>query len=110
MTEFIFHELERAVSHTMDIISDGTLQRTTIKILHEQLKTLHKRVAAFDELTSEKRQHKSSLDLGKLVEDTLENHVRKFRSSRNRRAVRQTHSSPSWSGRCREWSSRFSRT
>ena len=78
MTEFIFHELERAVSHTMDIISDGTLQRTTIKILHEQLKTLHKRVAAFDELTSEKRQHKSSLDLGKLVEDTLENHVRKF--------------------------------
>ena len=78
MTEFIFHELERAVSYTMDLISRGILQQTTIESLRDQLKTLHKRIAAFDELTSEKRQSKTSFDFADLVEDILENHVREF--------------------------------
>ena len=78
MTEFIFHELERAVSYTMDVIARGALQNTTIESLRDQLKTLHKRIAAFDELTGEKRQRKSSFDLGELVESILENHVREF--------------------------------
>lgn len=78
MTEFIFHELERAVSYTMDVISRGALQKTTIDSLKEQLKTLHKRIAAFDELTGEKRQRKSSFDLGVLIDQTLQNHVREF--------------------------------
>ena len=78
MTEFIFHELERAVSYTMEVISRGTIQHTTIESLRDQLKTLHKRIAAFDELTSEKRQSKTSFDLADLVEDILENHAREF--------------------------------
>ena len=78
MTEFIFHELERAVSYTIDIISRGAIQQTTIESLQDQLKTLHKRIAAFDELTSEKRQRKSSFDLVELVSQILENHTREF--------------------------------
>lgn len=78
MTEFIFHELERAVSYTIDVISRGAIQQTTIESLQDQLKTLHKRIAAFDELTSEKRQRKSSFDLVKLVGQILENHAREF--------------------------------
>lgn len=78
MTEFVFHELERAVSHTMDIIARGAVRKTTIESLSEQLKTLHKRIAAFDELTGEKRQRKSKFDLGELVGHTLENHIREF--------------------------------
>ena len=78
MTEFVFHELERAVSHTMDVIGRGAARQTTIESLREQLKTLHKRIAAFDELTSEKRQRKSKIDLGELVDHTLQNHVREF--------------------------------
>ena len=78
MTEFIFHELERAVFHAMDVISRGTLQKTTIDSLKEQLKTLHKRIAAFDELTGEKRQRRSNFDIGELIEHVVENHAREF--------------------------------
>ena len=78
MTEFIFHELERAVSYTMAIIDRRTTNQTTIDLLLEQLKTLHKRIAAFDELTGEKRQRKSKFDLVELVRDILENHSREF--------------------------------
>ena len=78
MTEFIFHELERAVFHTLDIISRGATQRPTIESLQDQLETLHKRISAFDELTTGKRQRKSSFDLIGLVRDMLENHAREF--------------------------------
>ena len=78
MTEFIFHELERAVSYTLDLISKGAVQHATMESLREQLKTLHKRIAAFDELTGEKRQRRSSFDLSELVSIILENHSREF--------------------------------
>jgi signal transduction histidine kinase len=78
MTEFIFHELERAVGHTMELLSGGSLRQATIDSLREQLKTLHKRIAAFDELTGEKRQSKSTFDLADLVDDVLSNHFREF--------------------------------
>ena len=78
MTEFIFHELERAVGHTMELLSGGSLRQATIDSLREQLKTLHKRIAAFDELTGEKRQSKSTFDLAQLIDDVLSNHVREF--------------------------------
>lgn len=78
MTEFIFHELERAVSHTMELLSGGSLRQATIDSLREQLKTLHKRIAAFDELTGEKRQSKSTFDLAQLVDEVLSNHLREF--------------------------------
>ena len=78
MTEFIFHELERAVSYTMDVIGRGTLKQTTLDSLRDQLKTLHKRIAAFDELTGGKRQTKSRFDLFELVTGILENHAREF--------------------------------
>lgn len=78
MTEFIFHELERAVAHTMEMLSVGALRQATIDSLREQLKTLHKRIAAFDELTGEKRQTKSSFDLADLVDDVLSNHAKEF--------------------------------
>ena len=69
MTEFVFHELERAVSHTMDVIKSATQKRTTLESLNDQLKTLHKRVAAFDELTGEKRQRKVHFDFSILVQE-----------------------------------------
>lgn len=78
MTEFIFHELERAVSYTLDLISRGAVQHATVESLREQLKTLHKRIAAFDELTGEKRQRRSTFDLSELVSNILENHSREF--------------------------------
>ncbi len=78
MTEFIFHELERAVSYTIDLISRGSLQQRTIESLQDQLRTLQKRIAAFDELTSERRQTKSSFDLADLLRQILENHAREF--------------------------------
>ena len=89
MTEFIFHELERAVSYTIDVISRGAIQQTTIESLQDQLKTLHKRIAAFDELTSEKRQRKSIFDLVELVGQILDNHAREF--ERHGIAVRFEH-------------------
>lgn len=78
MTEFIFHELDRAVSHTMDLLAGGSLRQSTIDSLREQLKTLQKRISAFDELTGEKRQSKSTFDLANLVDEVLSNHAREF--------------------------------
>ena len=78
MTEFIFHELERAVAHTMSVISDIGVTPTSLSSLQDQLQTLYKRVAAFDELTGEKRQTKSRFDLGQLVKNVLANHEREF--------------------------------
>ena len=78
MTEFIFHELERAVSHAMGMLESGSLRQATINSLREQLTTLHKRIAAFDELTSEKRQTKSSFDLADLIDNVFSNHEKEF--------------------------------
>ena len=78
MTEFIFHELERAVSHTMRTISEVGATPASVSTLKNQLQTLHKRVAAFDELTGEKRQTKSRFDLCELIEEVLGNHGREF--------------------------------
>ena len=78
MTEFIFHELERAVSHTMSFISQVGATSANLSALRDQLQTLYKRVAAFDELTGEKRQTKSRFDLRLLVQDILGNHEREF--------------------------------
>ena len=78
MTEFIFHELERAVSHTMRIVSEVGATQASVSTLKAQLQTLHKRVAAFDELTGEKRQTKSRFDLRDLIRDVLSNHEREF--------------------------------
>ena len=78
MTEFIFHELERAVAYTLDMVSRGGMKHATLDSLREQLKTLHKRIAAFDELTGEKRQRRSTFDLSELVSTVIENHSREF--------------------------------
>ena len=78
MTEFVFHELERAVSHTMSLIAEVGATPASVSALKDQLQTLHKRVAAFDELTGEKRQRKSRFDLRQLVSDTVANHEREF--------------------------------
>ena len=78
MTEFIFHELERAVSHTMKVISEVGVTPASVSTLKDQLQTLYKRVSAFDELTGEKRQTKSRFDLCELVEELLANHEREF--------------------------------
>lgn len=77
MTEFIFHELERAVSSTMKTLS-GARSAENLESLREQLKTLQKRISAFDELTGEKRQTKSTFDLIELVKDLLANHREEF--------------------------------
>ncbi|MCY4229133.1 MAG: ATP-binding protein [Gammaproteobacteria bacterium] len=78
MTEFVFHELERAVSHTMGVISEAGATQASLTALKEQLQTLYKRIAAFDELTGEKRQTKSRFDLCQLIRDVLSNHEREF--------------------------------
>ena len=78
MTEFIFHELERAVNYTMQLISGWEAQQVAIDSLLDQLKTLHKRIVAFDELTTSKRQTKSSFDLVALVDSILEHHSKEF--------------------------------
>lgn len=80
MTEFIFHELDRSVSHTLQLLADSQKPRrdAAIRSLHAQLTTLQKRISAFDELTGEKRQSKSGFDLLEVVKDVLESHSNEF--------------------------------
>lgn len=77
MTEFIFHELERAVAGTMQTLSQRGAANN-LSSLREQLKTLHKRISAFDEMTGEKRQSKSRFDLAELIRELMSNHQSEF--------------------------------
>jgi anion-transporting ArsA/GET3 family ATPase len=81
MTEFIFHELDRAVGHTMRTLAE--VQETTgatasFRSLEAQLKTLQKRIATFDDLAAERRQTKSTFDLADVVRLVIENHANQF--------------------------------
>jgi len=80
MTEFIFHELDRAVSHTLRLLSERQgNEKVSLSALEEQLKTLQKRVSAFDEFTGERRQTKSSFDAREVVGTVLDNHANQFK-------------------------------
>lgn len=81
ITEFIFHELDRSVEHAVRELmaaQNAPPKKSTLKALEDQLATLHKRISAFDELTGEKRQTKSTFDLSELVTLALNNHANQF--------------------------------
>ncbi len=80
MTEFIFHELDRAVRHTLLALGSakGSDKQATMKSLEDQLVTLQKRVSAFDELTGEKRQSKSTFDVREVIDFVLASHTSQF--------------------------------
>lgn len=75
MTEFIFHELDRSVNHTLKSLSaPQAMTPATLKSLEDQLITLQKRISAFDEISGERRQTKSTFDVADIVDLVLENH------------------------------------
>jgi signal transduction histidine kinase len=80
MTEFIFHELDRAVGHTVRTLAEAQESggRASLRALEAQLVTLQKRIATFDDLAGERRQTKSNFDLVDLVDLVLENHANQF--------------------------------
>jgi signal transduction histidine kinase len=80
MTEFIFHELDRAVSHTVGLLADASASRSkaALSSLEAQLITLQKRISAFDAMTGERRQTKSKFDLVEVVDLVLEGHESQF--------------------------------
>jgi signal transduction histidine kinase len=80
ITEFIFHELDRAVRHTMTALVNARVsqQQSALRALEEQLVTLQKRVSAFDELTGERRQTKTNFDVLEVIEYVLQQHENEF--------------------------------
>lgn len=80
MTEFIFHELDRSVSHTLRLLGETRRDDSgaALRSLEAQLQTLQKRISAFDELTGEKRQSKATFDLADVVNDVLASHRNEF--------------------------------
>ncbi|BBI44092.1 sensor histidine kinase [Pseudomonas syringae pv. actinidiae] len=77
ITEFIFHELDRTLEQAIGTLKDTRSEvsdNAMLMALEEQLKTLHKRVSAFDEMTGERRQVKSKFDMVELIESILESH------------------------------------
>ncbi|OYU91638.1 MAG: hypothetical protein CFE29_01805 [Bradyrhizobiaceae bacterium PARB1] len=82
MTEFIFHELDRAVAFTVGLLADATnaaSKTATLKSLEAQLLTLQKRISAFDAMTGERRQTKARFDLVEVVDFVLESHRSQFK-------------------------------
>ena len=80
MTEFIFHELDRSVDHTIRALSQvqGANRDAALRLLEDQLVTLQKRILAFDELSGERRQTKSNFDLVDVVRLVIANHSNQF--------------------------------
>jgi signal transduction histidine kinase len=94
MTEFIFHELDRSVGHTLRLLGESQKDTTgaALRSLEAQLLTLQKRISAFDELTGEKRQSKSTFDIADVVRDVLANHGNEF----VRHQIQLEQELPSW--------------
>jgi signal transduction histidine kinase len=94
MTEFIFHELDRSVGHTLRLIGESQRDASgaALRSLEAQLVTLQKRISAFDELTGEKRQSKATFDLAEVVDDVLASHGNEFRRHR----IHLDKVTPSW--------------
>jgi signal transduction histidine kinase len=80
MTEFIFHELDRAVGHTVRTLAEAQESgaKASLRSLETQLLTLQKRIATFDDLATERRQTKSNFDLAEVVDLVVENHANQF--------------------------------
>jgi signal transduction histidine kinase len=78
MVEFIMHELERTTSSTLSTLRDidsAVLNRPTqssLMILSDQLKTLHKRVANLDPISSSRRQVKEKFDIFQTIRQVVE--------------------------------------
>lgn len=84
MTEFIFHELDRAVRHTLRVLSSAQAhqQEAAMRSLEDQLVTLQKRVSAFDDMTGEKRQSKSTFNIAEVIQFVLSGHAEQFQRHR----------------------------
>lgn len=81
MTEFIFHELDRAIRQATNVLSDTRRQHpvdASLLSLEQQLVTLQKRVSAFDEMTGEKRQTKTKFDVAEVIKTVITSHSKEF--------------------------------
>jgi signal transduction histidine kinase len=81
MTEFIFHELDRAVSDTLRMLAAARRSESAsaLSALEDQLRTLQKRVSSFDELTGARRQSKVNVDVADVASTVLQGHANEFR-------------------------------
>jgi signal transduction histidine kinase len=81
MTEFIFHELDRAIRQVTSVLSDTRRRHpadASLLSLEQQLVTLQKRVSAFDEMTGEKRQTKTKFDVSEVIKTVIASHAKEF--------------------------------
>lgn len=81
MTEFIFHELDRAIRQATNVLSDTRRRHpadASLLSLEQQLITLQKRVSAFDEMTGEKRQTKTKFDIAEIIRTVMASHAKEF--------------------------------
>jgi len=85
MIEFVMHELERTTSATLRTLSDidrSSLQKgdaAAISVLAEQLRTIGKRVANLDPMSTARRQVKETFDVGATLREVVEGHTGKMR-------------------------------
>ena len=92
MVEIVAHELNRATSHTLDIITDADRGAASdewdsiLKTLSSQMQTLQKRLRILDPLSTAGRQQKERFDLVEWVGHILDAHSAQF----SRHKVKQT--------------------
>jgi len=94
MTELVFHEMHRTVEFTLAELNRNRQNdsESLVRSLNQQLTTLSKRVAAFDELTGAKRQVKSDVEIIDVVRDAVDAHSNEFsRHNINVKIVKSSH-------------------
>lgn len=85
MVEILGHELNRATTHTLSILSqlDGVsspqILESRLKTLEAQLKTLQKRIQILDPLGTAARQRKEKFDLIHWVKEIVNTHESQFK-------------------------------
>lgn len=102
MVDVIAHELNRVTHHaiqTINSISTQELSQRTLSsmtTLRAQLKTLQTRLKVLDPLGPSGRQHKTLVDLKKLIQDTLQHHFEQFKIHRIALVIEDSNTQSEW--------------
>ena len=102
MIDVIAHELNRATQHAIQTInglsSQELPQRTanSMSTLRAQLKTLQTRLKVLDPLGPSGRQHKTLVDLTRLLNETIQHHQAQFARHRIRLMVQDEKAGQEW--------------
>ncbi len=82
--ETLAHELNRAIEHVLDNMSNLSVRvideptNSTLRVFESQLNTLQRRISVIDSISTSRRQQRERFDVVSVVKDTVRDHQGRF--------------------------------